>query len=131
MDTGLEFDQTKENVERIAEEHSLELIVESAGDSFWRNLEVFGIPAKDFRWCCKTCKLGPATRLIQKNFPNGVLSFIGQRAYESEQRARKGKVWRNPWTPNQLAASPIQKWTALHVWLYLMSKGARTNPLRR
>lgn len=129
VDTGLEFDQTKENVQKVAEKYSLELVVESAGDSFWKNLEVFGIPAKDFRWCCKTCKLGPATRLIQKNFPNGVLSFIGQRAYESEQRARKGMVWRNPWTPNQLAASPIQKWTALHVWLYLFSKNASVNPL--
>jgi len=129
VDTGLEFDQTRKNVDDIAEAYSLELVVEDAGDSFWKNLDVFGIPAKDFRWCCKTCKLGPATRLIQKNFPEGVLSFIGQRAYESEQRARKGKVWRNPWTPNQLAASPIQKWTALHVWLYLFSKNAKVNPL--
>jgi len=129
VDTGLEFEQTIENVKEIAEKNSLELIAESAGDSFWKNLDAFGVPAKDFRWCCKTCKLGPATRLIQKNFPNGVLSFIGQRAYESEQRARKGRIWRNPWTPNQLAASPIQKWTALHVWLYLFSKGANVNPL--
>jgi phosphoadenosine phosphosulfate reductase len=129
VDTGLEFAETIENVDQVAHDFSLELIVESAGDSFWKNIGQFGPPAKDFRWCCKTCKLGPATRLIQKNFPKGVLSFIGQRAYESEQRARKGNVWRNPWTPNQLAASPIQKWTALHVWLYLMSKGARANPL--
>jgi len=129
VDTGLEFEETKRNVAEVAKEHALELIVESAGDSFWRNLRHFGPPAKDFRWCCKTCKLGPATQLIQKHFPEGVLSFIGQRAYESQQRAEKSRVWRNPWTPNQLAASPIQKWTALHVWLYLMSKGARANPL--
>lgn len=129
VDTGLEFAETRKNVLDTAERYALELIVESAGDSFWRNLEHFGPPAKDYRWCCKTCKLGPATQLIAKNFPNGVLSFIGQRAYESQQRAEKGKVWRNPWTPNQLAASPIQKWTALHVWLYLFSKGATYNPL--
>lgn len=129
VDTGLEFDETRTNVSAVAERLNLELIVESAGDSFWRNVEHFGPPAKDFRWCCKTCKLGPATRLIQKNFPGGVLSFIGQRAYESEQRARKGNVWRNPWTPNQLGASPIQKWTALHVWIYLMLRGARPNRL--
>lgn len=129
VDTGLEFVQTKDNVRETAERYGLDIIVESAGDSFWRNLDHFGPPAKDFRWCCKTCKLGPATQLIQKNFPEGVLSFIGQRAYESQQRAEKGRVWRNPWTPNQLAASPIQKWTALHVWLYLFSKGARYNPL--
>lgn len=129
VDTGLEFKETRDNVAMTAREHGLELIVEHAGDAFWRNVDRFGPPAKDFRWCCKTCKLGPATRLIERHFPDGVLSFIGQRAYESEQRARKGRIWRNPWTPNQLAASPIQKWTALHVWLYLFSKGARTNPL--
>ena len=129
IDTGLEFEETRRNVLQVAEEYSLDIIQESAGESFWKNLDHFGPPAKDFRWCCKTCKLGPATRLIQGNFPGGVLSFIGQRAYESEQRAREGKIWRNPWTPNQLAASPIQKWTALHVWIYLFSKGANVNPL--
>ncbi|MEM2891312.1 MAG: phosphoadenosine phosphosulfate reductase family protein [Thermoplasmata archaeon] len=129
VDTGLEFRETVENVITTARERGLELIMESAGDAFWRNLDYFGPPAKDFRWCCKTCKLGPATRLIKEHFPEGVLSFIGQRAYESEQRAKKGSVWRNPWTPNQLGASPIQKWTALHVWLYLLSKNARPNPL--
>lgn len=129
VDTGLDFWETKENVREVAEEFGLELVIESAGDSFWKNLEFFGPPAKDFRWCCKTCKLGPATRLIQRNFPNGVLSFIGQRAYESEQRARKGRVWKNPWTPNQLGASPIHRWTAMHVWIYLMSKAARANAL--
>ena len=129
VDTGLEFRQTRENVAEVAKKYGLELVTESAGDSFWRNLPRFGPPAKDFRWCCKTCKLGPATQLIQKHFPGGVLSFIGQRAYESQQRAQKGKVWRNPWTPNQLAASPIQKWTALHVWLYLMANDAPVNEL--
>ncbi len=129
VDTGLEFEETLNNVRDTAARHSLELITESAGDGFWRNVDLFGPPAKDFRWCCKTCKLGPATRLIQKNFPGGVLSFIGQRAYESQNRARKGRVWRNPWTPNQLGASPIQKWTALHVWLYLFDRKEPFNPL--
>ena len=129
IDTGLEFDETRKNVDGTAKRYGLDLITESAGRSFWENVWSFGPPAKDYRWCCKTCKLGPATRLIQKNFPQGVLSFIGQRAYESEQRARKGRVWRNPWTPNQLGASPIQKWTAMHVWMYLFSKDADTNPL--
>jgi phosphoadenosine phosphosulfate reductase len=129
VDTGLEFSETCANVRETAQRHSLELITERAGDAFWSNLEVFGPPAKDFRWCCKTCKLGPATRLIHKNFPDGVLSFIGQRSYESESRARKGKIWRNPWTPNQLGASPIQKWTALHVWLYLFDRKEPYNGL--
>ncbi|MBA3045413.1 MAG: phosphoadenosine phosphosulfate reductase family protein [Candidatus Thermoplasmatota archaeon] len=128
-DTGLEFPETVANVLRTAEKYGLELIIEDAGDAFWRALEHFGPPAKDFRWCCKTCKLGPMANLIRKNFPNGVLSFIGQRQYESSQRYEKGNVWHNPWVPGQIGASPIQNWPALLVWLYIFQQSGEYNPL--
>ncbi|MFQ6106576.1 MAG: phosphoadenosine phosphosulfate reductase family protein [Thermoplasmata archaeon] len=128
VDTGLEFPETVDHVTQIAGEYDLRLITESAGDAFWSGLRTFGPPGKDFRWCCKTCKLGPAARLISKSYPNGVLSFIGQRRYESIPRSTKGAVWTNPWVPGQHAASPIQDWTALHVWLYIFSKGVSFNP---
>lgn len=133
VDTGLEFPETVEHVHAVAEELTLPLLEERAGDAFWEAIELFGPPARDFRWCCKTCKLGPASRLIKRHFPRGVLSFIGQRRYESEQRSRKGSVWKNPWVAGQVGASPIQHWTALHVWLYLFRKRKETgiswNPL--
>lgn len=128
VDTGLELPETVANVQETAARHGLDLLVESAGGEFWRSIGRFGPPGRDFRWCCKSVKLGPAVRLIRKNFPGGVLTFIGQRAYESEGRAAHGAVWTNPWVPGQRAASPIQNWTALHVWLYLMSKGVAANP---
>jgi phosphoadenosine phosphosulfate reductase len=128
IDTGLELPETLEYVHQVASRYDLELTVESAGDAFWSNLDYFGPPGKDFRWCCKTCKLGPASKLIARKFPGGVLSFIGQRSYESEPRSKKGPYWRNPWVPGQFAASPIQKWTALHIWLFLFSKKAPINP---
>ena len=126
--TGLELDETVEEVRRVAEETGLELIIEDAGDAFWNGLEIFGPPGKDFRWCCKTCKLGPTTRLISKNFPEGVVSLIGQRSFESEQRMRKGSVWKNPWVPGQIGASPIQRWPAILVWLFIFSRNLRYNP---
>lgn len=128
VDTGLEFPETVDHVIQVAKELGLKLVIESAGEAFWNGLEAFGPPGKDFRWCCKTSKLGPAARLISKNYPDGVLSFIGQRRYESIPRSEKGPVWTNPWVPGQHAASPIQDWTALHVWLYLFSKGIAYNP---
>jgi len=128
-DTGLEFPETVENVQRTAEKYGLELISKDAGDAFWHALEHFGPPAKDFRWCCKTCKLGPMADLIRENFPDGILSFIGQRQYESSQRYDKGNVWRNPWVPGQIGASPIQNWPSLLVWLYLFQQNAEYNPL--
>jgi phosphoadenosine phosphosulfate reductase len=120
VDTGLEFDETVQHVHDVCQRHNLKLIEEKAPtDAFFGNLVYFGPPAKDYRWCCKTNKLGPTVGAITKNFPDGVLSFIGQRKYESEARNAKPRVWRNPWTPGQIGASPIQNWSAMHVWLYI------------
>ena len=119
IDTGLEFSETVQNAHDVSGKLGLELLLEEAGEAFWDNVARFGPPARDARWCCKCCKLGPVTRLIIREFPGGVLSFIGQRRYESEARASKGPVWKNPWVPGQIGASPIQEWPALQIWLYL------------
>jgi phosphoadenosine phosphosulfate reductase len=75
------------------------------------------------------CKLGAIAQLIEGNYDTGCLTFIGQRKYESEVRANSEHIWRNPWVGNQIGATPIQNWTALHVWLYLFWKDAKYNPL--
>jgi phosphoadenosine phosphosulfate reductase len=127
VDTGLEFQETVDHVKEIADHFNLDLLTESASEVFWRDVPNFGPPGKDFRWCCKTCKLGPTVRLIKRHYPDGVVSLIGQRAYESQQRAKKGRTWRNPWVPGQLGISPIQDWTALHIWLYIFKKNVPYN----
>ncbi len=128
-DTGLEFPETIANVDDVAGHYNLSVKIFNAGDVFWESIDRFGPPTVEARWCCKTCKLGPISMLIEENFPDGCLTFIGQRKYESEGRARSDKIWKNPWIGNQIAASPIQNWTALHIWLYLFWKGAPYNPL--
>lgn len=129
VDTGIELPETVKNVEKVAEKHDLTLHYKEADSGYWKNIDHFGPSARDYRWCCKTCKLGPTARMISEHYPGGVLSFIGQRRYESRQRMQKGSVWENPWVPGQKSASPIQEWTALHVWMYLFSKEASYNPL--
>jgi phosphoadenosine phosphosulfate reductase len=131
INTGLEFPETVSHVHSIAKKFKLDLITGEPTNTFWSGLEYFGPPGKDYRWCCKTCKLGPTTRLIKKTFPKGVLMFIGQRRSESQQRSLKNMVWHNPWVPGQVGASPIQHWSALHIWLYLFSKGIEFNKLYR
>ncbi|SNQ59776.1 phosphoadenosine phosphosulfate reductase domain-containing protein [Candidatus Methanoperedens nitratireducens] len=128
-DTGLEFQETLDNVKQVAEELGLPLKSHSSGDSFWQSIDNFGPPTVEARWCCKVCKLGAITRLIEGSYEDGCLTFIGQRKYESEIRANSEHIWRNPWVGNQIGATPIQNWTALHVWLYLFWKKARYNPL--
>ncbi len=128
-DTGLEFQETLDNVKQVAEELGLPLKSHSSDDSFWQSIDNFGPPTVEARWCCKVCKLGAITQLIEGNYEEGCLTFIGQRKYESEIRANSEHIWRNPWVGNQIGATPIQNWTALHVWLYLFWKKARYNPL--
>lgn len=127
-DTGLEFPETLENVKQVVEHYGKTLRTASAGEAFWDSITVFGPPTLDTRWCCKICKLGPITRLIDENYEGGCLSFIGQRQYESHARSISKKVWKNPWVGNQVGASPIQEWTALHIWLYLFRTKAPYNP---
>ncbi len=127
IDTGIELPETLENVEKISKKYDLTLHMRKAKSGYWNNLDHFGPSARDYRWCCKTCKLGPTSRLIDENYDDGVLSFIGQRRYESQQRMDQGSTWDNPWVPGQTSASPIQDWTAFHVWLYLFSKDAEWN----
>lgn len=128
VDTGLEFPETVEYVREFAERHGLELLVEDAGDAFWRRLPLFGPPGRDYRWCCKVLKLGPTVRLILREFPRGVLMLVAQRATESPTRRRTGRLWRNPWVPRQISFSPVQEWPTLLVHLYLMLKGEPLNP---
>ena len=128
-DTGIEFPETLSYVDSVARELSVEILRGTPRASFFDNLERFGPPGRDFRWCCKSQKLGPTAELIQRRFPGGVLTLIGQRRFESDLRERKGPVWDNPWVPLQKGASPVQDWTALDIWLYIFYKGASYNPL--
>jgi len=127
--TGVEFPETVEYVYRVAEAMGVELLVADAGDAFWRAVNVFGPPARDYRWCCKVAKLAPIGRLVKERFPNGVLSLVGQRRFESAARALSPRVWRNAWLPNVIAASPIMDWTALAVWLYIYWRRLPANKL--
>jgi phosphoadenosine phosphosulfate reductase len=128
VDTGIELPETIVHVREVAERHDLELIVEESDQDFVARSCQFGPPSRDYRWCCKTQKLGPVARALNRRFPGGMITFIGQRRYESGPRSRSGAVWRNPWVPGQVGASPIQDWTALHIWLYIMMRDEPVNP---
>ncbi|NIP33507.1 MAG: phosphoadenosine phosphosulfate reductase family protein, partial [Thermoplasmata archaeon] len=128
VDTGIELPETVEHVHDVARRHDLELVIEETEHDFVERSAEFGPPSRDYRWCCKTQKLGPVARALNARFPGGMITFIGQRRYESGPRSRSGAVWRNPWVPGQVGASPIQDWTGLHVWLYLWMRGEESNP---
>ncbi len=129
VNTGLEFPETVDYVHRFAEKNNLGLHETNAGRSFWHNVDTFGPPAKDFRWCCKVCKLGPVTQMISERFPNGTITVEGNRSLESYARSRIGFVSKNPFVPNQTTLNPVRTWAAAEIWGYIWMKGLEYNPL--
>jgi len=129
VNTGIEFPETVEYVRSFAKRHSLKLHEADAGNAFWDNVDAFGPPAKDFRWCCKVCKLGPITELISKRFPKGTITVEGNRMMESFARSNIGFVSQNPFVPNQITLNPIRKWTSSDVWGYIWWKRLPYNRL--
>lgn len=129
VNTGLELPETVDYVKRFAASRGAEVIGEDAGDRFWDSVEVFGPPARDFRWCCKVLKLGPAATSISETLGGTSLSFMGQRKLESFARSIEPRVTSNPWVPGQTSANPIQNWNALEVWLYIFRENAPFNEL--
>ena len=128
INTGLEFPETLDYVKNFALKNKDRLLQAEAGNAFWEQVDNFGPPAKDFRWCCKVCKLAPVTELIERTFPEGTVTIEGNRALESFARADIGFVESNPFVPNQTVLNPIRGWRAAEVWAYIGWKGLDYNP---
>ncbi len=129
VNTGLEFPETVDYVHEFAKESGLELHEADAGDAFWDYVDTFGPPAKDFRWCCKVCKLGPISELISHDFPRGTITVEGNRAMESFARSKIGFVSKNPFVPNQVMLNPVRAWSAAEIWGYIWMRKLAYNPL--
>ncbi len=129
INTGIEFPDTVDYVRKFASEGGYDLRIAEAGTAFIDNVDSFGPPAKDFRWCCKVCKLGPITELIGKDFPQGTLTVEGNRALESFSRSRTPLVSKNPFVPNQTNINPIRSWRSAEIWCYIWGEGLSYNPL--
>lgn len=128
LDTGIEFPETLETVEKIVEKLGLDLIRVSAGDTFWKTLDIYGPPARDYRWCCKVVKLSYVARVLKKMF-NRIVSIVGQRRYESTSRALAGRLAPSGSTAFDYIAAPIQNWTSLEVFMYIEYRRLPLNPL--
>ncbi|MFZ3058687.1 MAG: phosphoadenosine phosphosulfate reductase family protein [Candidatus Methanoperedens sp.] len=129
--TGIEFPETVEFVRRFCKENSIELIEVETKEAFWENLPSFGPPAKDFRWCCKVCKLAPINAVIEECTRGGgkCLTIDGKRKYESFTRSRIAPKEENPFIPGQVSVFPIRDWRAIEVWLYIYYRKLEFNPL--
>lgn len=131
LNTGIEFPETVDFVHEYCRDNGIRLIEKKASAGFWDNVETFGPPAKDFRWCCKICKLAPANEVMEQCLETApvCLTIDGKRKYESFSRARIATSEKNPFVPGQLNIFPIRDWRAIEVWLYIYWRGLQYNPL--
>jgi phosphoadenosine phosphosulfate reductase len=129
--TGIEFPETVGFVRRFCEENDIELTEVEAKGAFFENLPSFGPPAKDFRWCCKVCKLAPINTVLEECTREGrkCITIDGKRKYESFARARIAPKEENPFIPGQVSIFPIRNWRAIEVWLYIYYRKLEYNPL--
>ncbi|MHA1341689.1 MAG: phosphoadenosine phosphosulfate reductase domain-containing protein [Promethearchaeota archaeon] len=126
-DTGLELPEVIENTKKVAKILKMEdnLVIRSAGKdtaaTFWKLIETFGPPSRDFRFCCHTLKAKQIISYLEE-YGKGdkVLCFLGQRRYESFGRAQEKMIYINSFIPLQIAATPIKNWCAMDVWLFLL-----------
>jgi len=137
LNTGIEFPETVEFVRNFCREREISLIEANAGSTFREQVGKFGPPAKDFRWCCKVCKLASAGDFdTQKGASSrkgdndvAYLTIDGKRKHESFSRARIAASETNPFVPAQLNIFPIRDWKAIEVWLYIHWRQLSYNPL--
>lgn len=128
VDTGIDFPGNREFVEKTCRKYGSRLFA-AGSDSFWKEVEKFGPPGKDYRWCCKVCKLAPLSGVIEKNYPDGCVTIDGRRRLESFSRAGTGISESNPFVPGQKSVFPIREWGAFEVWLYIFWRKLEYNPL--
>ncbi len=129
IDTGLEFPETVKTVEELSKRIDMHIDILEAGDRFWKVLDLYGPPARDYRWCCKVLKLSILRNVLRPGIRR--VSIVGQRRYESTSRALAGKLARSGSTAFDYVAAPIQEWTSLEVFMYIEMRGLPLNPLYR
>jgi len=122
-DTGIELPETIQNTREVAKVLGMEhkVHIKCAYDKLWDLANHLGPPGRDYRFCCHGLKAQRINEIIESVAPGQkVLSFLGQRRYESFSRAAEKRVYVNSFIPQQIAATPIKNWNALEVWLYIL-----------
>ncbi|MEN6325741.1 MAG: phosphoadenosine phosphosulfate reductase family protein [Syntrophomonas sp.] len=122
--TGMELNTTLEAIE-TAKKHWSNLRFYEARchlqpEQTW---DEFGPPGRRMRWCCSVHKSVPTIlklREVTHNYDVKAVVFDGVRAEESPSRAQYEEVSIGAKNINQINCSPILKWNAAELFLYLL-----------
>lgn len=132
-DTGMEFPDTYDVVEKVKEFCAIENIdfLESKSDmsplESWR---IFGPPAQTMRWCCSVHKTAPQIIKLREYTGNPHfrgMAFTGIRGDESVSRSEYDDVSLGEKVRGQYSCHPILEWNSAELFNYIYAENLILN----
>ena len=129
VDTGTEFPQTHKYVELLAEKLGIDVVRLYAGVDRELLTGSRPLPTHDNRWCTGL-KLAALKRFLSSQ-KGRKLVVVGDRGVESVKRSERSPFAQDTMigVQNVYRVAPLKVWSALHVQLYLLSRGVSLHPL--
>lgn len=132
-DTGMEFPDTYDAVDKIEEEcryQGIEFIRAKSELEPLCTWKQFGPPSKVTRWCCSVHKTSPQILALRKytgkpDFTG--MAFVGVRANESASRSEYDYVSLGEKHKGQYSCNPILEWNTAELYLYIYSENLLLN----
>lgn len=132
-DTGMEFPDTYETVEKIKQicaEEKIEFLQAKSKLKPENTWQIFGPPAVTIRWCCSVHKTTPQImqlrEVLQKPDFSG-MAFTGVRGDESLSRSEYDAISYGGKHSGQYSCHPILEWNTAELFLYIYENGLTFN----
>ncbi|BAA81086.1 hypothetical protein APE_2075 [Aeropyrum pernix K1] len=127
VDTGIDFIENAEYVEKVASTLGVDLVYARADVDEGLLIEGMPMPDPEYRWCTgrKLEALRQAFRTVSRG---KTVVVTGDRDGESEKRGKRPPL-RYDEKLGYPVVSPLKLWSGGHVQLYILSKGIPLNPL--
>ena len=132
-DTGMEFPDTYETVEKIKQicaEEKIEFLQAKSKLKPENTWQIFGPPAVTIRWCCSVHKTTPQImqlrEVLQKPDFTG-MAFTGVRGDESLSRSEYDAISYGGKQSGQYSCHPILEWNTAELFLYIYENGLTFN----
>lgn len=132
-DTGMEFPDTYEVIDRIeqdCEEKGIKFLRSHSKYSPEYTWRKFGPPSQTMRWCCSVHKTTPQVLLLREVTGNSRfrgMAFTGIRGDESASRSEYDDVSLGEKVKGQYSCHPIIEWNSAELFSYIYERGLFIN----
>ena len=121
--TTLENPDTLDYVRNFEEKEKIFLLEVAPQQDFSTLVETACFPSRIHRWCCTALKIAPIEKVLRQILDPGekILMFEGIRREESVRRQSYDPLEVKFKIASEIIARPILDWSALEVWIYILS----------